>query len=202
MDTDVSPDDFKADGYDICPGADPSAVSQTERLLKAQGLAELLPMGVLDPLKVVQRILEAQEQPNWQELIHQETQQSGQPAQKPDPKAQEMQMKMQAEAHKADLQQQQLQQKSEMDGRDLQFKQAMAQQKQQADIQFKAMELKLQAVAQQHKERADMIQNAQKLQNNQQAHNQKMVHTAQAAKQKQEIASSVQNQRSKNGGKT
>ncbi len=188
LDTTVDPGDFKAVGYDICPGADPSAISQTERLLKAQGLVEMLPMGVLDPLKVVQRVLEAQEQPNWQELIHQETQQSGQPAQAPDPKAQEMEMKSQAEQQKFQLMSQQAEQKSQMDQRDMQFKQAMASHQQQSDEQFKQMELRLKASEALHKQRVFEVQAAQKANVAQQTHVQKMVHNEQTHAQKTQHA--------------
>lgn len=184
MDTTVDPGDFKAVGYDICPGADPSAISQTERLLKAQGLVEMLPMGVLDPLKVVQRVLEAQEQPNWQELIHQDTQQTGQPSKPPDPKLQEMQMKSQAEQQKFALMQQQAEQKSQLDQHDQQFKQAMAAHQQATDEQFKQQELKLKAVEALHKQRVFEVQEAQKSGAAQQQHQQKMAHNEQSHQQK------------------
>lgn len=195
LDTTVDPGDFKAVGYDICPGADPSAISQTERLLKAQGLVEMLPMGVLDPLKVVQRVLEAQEQPNWQELIHQETQQTGAPAQAPDPKAQELQMKMQAEAHKGELQQQQMAFSQNLQQHDQQFKQTMAAQSQAHDIQMKEMESKLNTSAQEHQILSKMVQahhdvlqtqvqHVQKTVHAEQTHQQKMHHAAQAAASK------------------
>ena len=80
LDTAIGPDDFDAKSYDICPGADPMAVSQTEKLLKSQGLMEL--MGQLpqafDPIEIISRVLEAQEQPNWQKVFSKEVQQSGQ----------------------------------------------------------------------------------------------------------------------------
>ena len=56
LDEAVVPEDFSQEGYDICPGADPTAVSSTERLLKAQGLLELLGMGLpIDPIKTTMR---------------------------------------------------------------------------------------------------------------------------------------------------
>lgn len=189
LDANVNPDDFKSIGYTICPGADPSAISQTERLLKAQGLVEMLPMGVLDPLKVVQRVLEAQEQPNWQELIHQQTQQTGQPAQAPDPKAQELQMKMQAEEHKASLDQQNMQFKSQLDQHDMQFKQSMQAAAQNQDMQAKQADVQLNLAAQEHQIRSKMVQqqqqHVQKVVHTEQTHHQKMQHAAEAAKQKQ-----------------
>lgn len=184
LDANVNPEDFKSIGYDICPGADPSAISQTERLLKAQSLAELLPMGVLDPLKVVQRILEAKEIPNWQELIHQETQQSGQPAQAPDPKAQEMQMKMQLEQQKAEMKGQELEHKSQMSQRDQQFKEAMMEREQHFKLQAQQAELEMSQAAKVHDIRAKMAGDAQKAQQASQQHAQKTVHNEHAHQQK------------------
>jgi chaperonin GroES len=176
IDDNVNPDDFKAIGYDICPGADPSAISQTERLLKAQGLVELLPMGVLDPIEVVTRVLEAQEQPNIQKLFHPQVQQTGQPPQQPDPKAQELQMKQAAMEQNSQLKQQELMFKSQLAQRDQQFKQAMEAQKMEQELRFKAMESRLQMVAETHKNRAQMVADQQK-------HAQQVVHTEQAHQQ-------------------
>lgn len=96
VDMEIGPDSF-SDDHKIFPGADPTAVSQTEKLLKAQGLMELLTAGMpLDPVKVLQRNLDAQEQPNWQELIPQQVQQTGQmPPPPPDPKVVALQQKAQ-----------------------------------------------------------------------------------------------------------
>ena len=184
LDADVNPDDFKAIGYNIEPGADPSAISQTEKLLKAQGLAEMLPMGILDPVKVVQRILEAQEQPNWQELLHPAVQETGQPPQQPDPKAQELQMKMAAEQEKSQLKQQELAFKSQLAQRDQQFKQAMEAQKQDMTLRFEEMKMELQAKAQSHDIKSKMVQNAQKVVHTEQSHRQKMQHAEKAASAK------------------
>ena len=185
LDANVNPQDFKSIGYDICPGADPSAISQTEKLLKAQGLAELLPMGVLNPLKVVMRILEAQEQPNIQELIPPEVAQTGQPPQQPDPKAQELEMKMQMEGKKAEMKQQELEFKSQLQQRDQEFKQSMEAQRQQFDLQMKAAEAKLNLAIKEHDTRSKMVQNSQqhtqKVVHAEQSHNQKLQHAKEAA---------------------
>ncbi len=78
IDAPVGPDDFDNEAYDICPGADPNAVSQQEKLMKAQALLEMLPVlpGLLDPIEVVRRVLEAQEQPNPEKLFSQAVQPS------------------------------------------------------------------------------------------------------------------------------
>lgn len=177
LDANVNPNDFKTTGYDVCPGADPSAISQTERLLKAQGLVEMLPLGVLDPVKVAMRVLEAQEQPNIQDLLHPSVAQTGQPQQAPDPRVQELQMKSQAEQQKAGLKQQELEFKSQLAARDQEFKQAMEMQKQDFELQMQSMKARLEAASQIHYNRAKMAQNEQ-------THQQKMRHQEEAAKQK------------------
>jgi len=192
MDTTVDPGDFKTQGYDVCPGADPSAISQTERLLKAQGLVEMLPMGVLDPLKVVQRVLEAQEQPNWQELIHQETQQTGQPSKQPDPKMLQLQAQQQADQQKFGLEQSKAAFDQQLASHDKQFQQQMRVQQQQTDAYFQQRKLEISAGADKAKVQARFAQDAQKqsqsLIHNQQQHVQKVVHTQQQHVQKQQHA--------------
>jgi chaperonin GroES len=98
VDMNIGPDIFDKKTHDIFPGADPTAVSQTEKLLKAQGLMELLQTGTLDVVEVVRRVLEAQEQPNYEKLFNQQIQQTGQFQPPPDPKAQALQQKAQLDA--------------------------------------------------------------------------------------------------------
>ena len=117
----VGPQDFTAKQYKICPGADPTAVSQTEKLLKAQGLQEMLPMGVLDPVKVALRMLEAQEQPNIQDLLNPQVAQTGQLPQQPNPKVMESQAKVEAIQQAAAIKAQQAQFDSELKARDAKF---------------------------------------------------------------------------------
>lgn len=139
MDGPVSPADFDDKSYDICPTADPTATSQTEKLLKAQGLMELLPLGTIDPMKVTMRVLEAQQQPNWQELIPGMVE-TGQPQipQKQDPE-------LMAQQQESMLKQQELQQKGQMDAqkmsmdqRSKEFELAMQAQQQQQERQHAA----------------------------------------------------------------
>jgi chaperonin GroES len=202
IDVQVGPNDFTYEGHDICPGADPTAMSQTEKLLKAQGLMELLPSGVLDPMKVVLRVLQAQEQPNIEELITPQAAETGQPQQQPDPKMLEMQMKGQAEEKKHALKQQEMAFKAELAARDQQFQQMMEQQRLDMEAQYKAMELRLKASADIHKQRIFEVQQNQKISQSERSHQQKMTHTAEQAKLKQEIAKSQPKQNSKSGHKT
>lgn len=208
LDTQVSPDDFDRSGYDIYPGADPNAVSQSEKLVKAQGLVELLQIGqgIMNPVEVIKRVLDAQEQPNWQQLLNPQVAQTGEPPPPPpDPKMLELQMKGQFEQQKLGLKQQ-----------DQAFKQALAahdqatqdQMQQQAQAVMNNMNQAAQAatMAQDyHMNEARMMQSnqqhAQKMQHNEQTHQQKMAHQEQAHRTQMENAKSQHSQNS-GAGKT
>jgi chaperonin GroES len=175
LDTTVDPSDFDPKKYDICPAADPQASSQQEQLMKAQALLELLPSGQLDPIKVVMRVLQAQQQPNWEELLP-GLQQTGQvqQQQKPDPKMMEMQMKMQAEAAKSQLKQQEGQQKLRIQAMEGQQKltneKAMAQMK----LQSQQAQAQTDAKIAQHKQQIFMRDSANKMMVSDAQHQQKL----------------------------
>lgn len=153
LDSEIGPNDFDHESYDVCPGADPNALSQSERLMKAQGLLELLPIGILDPVKVIERVLEAQEQPNWQELLVQQVRETGQFQPPPDPKLMEMQMKGQLEQQKVGLKAAETQQKMELETRDRQLQMAMKQQEHAQDMQHKQQMAQLDAAEKIHMQR-------------------------------------------------
>jgi chaperonin GroES len=153
VDVEINPDDFK-NKYSICPGADPSSMTQTEKLMKAQGLLELLPLGALDPVAVIKRVLEAQEQPNWEQLLIQQVAQTGQmPEPPPDPKLQEMQMKGQMEQQKMALQEHMQQSKLATEGQSAQLQMAMKSQAHNQKMQQSADLAKLKAAEMIHKQR-------------------------------------------------
>lgn len=153
VDVTIGPDDFK-NVYDICPGADPTAVSQTEKLLKAQGLLELLPTGMLNPVEVIRRVLEAQEQPNWEQILNPQVAQTGQPPEpQPDPKLMEMQMKGQLEQQKLQMQAAQQDHKGQLEARDKQVQLAMKAQEHQMDMAHKEQMAKVQMAEAIHKQR-------------------------------------------------
>lgn len=153
VDVQVEQTDF-GNKYDICPGADPTAVSQTEKLMKAQGLLELLPSGMLNPVEVIKRVLEAQEQPNWEQLLNQQVAQTGMPPEPPpDPKLMEMQMKGQLEQQKMQMQMQQQERKGELEARDKAVQLAMKAQEHQMDMQHKAQMGNVQMAEAVHKQR-------------------------------------------------
>ncbi len=184
LDANVNPDDFKSIGYSICPGADPSAISQTEKLLKAQGLMEMLPLGVLDPLEVATRMLEAQEQPNIQKLFHQQVQQTGQPVQQPNPKMLQIQAQSQADQQKFGLMQQQSQFDNQLKEHDQQFQHSMQAQKLQQDADFQSGKIAAQAASDAHRLGAKMAQGHVQQVQAQQDHIQHVVHTEQTHQQK------------------
>jgi chaperonin GroES len=192
LDEAVGPEDFQGEKtYNICPGADPSASSQQEKMQKAQALMELLPTGILDPIEVVKRLLEAMEQPNMEKLFNQAIQQTGQmPPPPPDPKMLEMQMKMQADQASSQQKMQHDQIKSELAQRDAQVQTAMKAQQAAIDQQHKMKMAQIEEAAATHKQKIFMVQEAaktgQNLANTQAQHEQKLTQMKQteAAKPK------------------
>lgn len=184
VDMEVGPEDFKYDAHRIVPGADPTAVSQSEKLMKAQGLAEMLAGGMpLDPFKVMIRMLEAQEQPNWQELIPPQIMQSGQvPPPPPDPKVQALQMKAQADSQAAQQDAAIKQHQAELDSRgkeqDLQFKKAEAAIKLQSTEQESRMKLGAQLATDQARIATAQQQHQQDLAQSHQTHQQDLHHAS------------------------
>lgn len=185
VDTTIGPDDFNNASYDVCPNADPSAISQTERLMKAQGLMELLPLGILNVVEVTQRILQAQEQPNWERLIKKEILESGEmPPPPPDPKLLEMEMKGKLEQQKFALQGEQQQRKGELEARDKTVQLAMKGQEHQMNMQAKADENTLKSAEAIHKQRIFSAEGIQKLAMKDAEHKQKLAQQKQTAAKK------------------
>lgn len=171
----IGPDDFDETTYRVIPAADPNAVSASEKLQKAQGLLELLPIGVLDPVQVITRVLQAQEQPNYEHLFNQAVQQTGQmPPPPPDPKVQELQMKSQAQQQEAQLKSAQQQQEMELDARSQQQQLQMKAQEHQQKMQMTAQEAQVKAAAQQHTVQAQIAGEQMKQQQASQVHQQSM----------------------------
>lgn len=197
LDAAVGPDDFDSENktYNICPGADPSANSQQEKLMKAQGLMELLPVAgpLMDPLEVLRRMFDAMEQPNPEKLFSPQVQESGQmPPPPPDPKMLEMQMKTQTEQQSLAMKQEAQQQDMELKARDQQVQLAMKQQAHAQDMQNSAQKGRIDAAVALHKQRifqageaTKQVQSAQqgqqKLVQNEQSHQQKLQQQKQAA---------------------
>jgi hypothetical protein len=202
IDTQIGPEDFDDDEYNICPGADPTAMSQAEKLLKAQGLVEMLQMfgPMMNPIEVVSRVLQAQEQPNWQRVLSQEVLATGQvPPPPPDPKVMAMQMKAQLDQQKNQMDMQTKQFDMELKGRDHQMQMQMEAEKHAQDMQMQQQKMQVEAAADIQManifQATEAAKSQQTLINNQQAHEQKMT-------QQKEQAKLSQNSKSKNGKAT
>lgn len=137
LDEPITLKDFDMETYDICPAADPTAFSSTQKLLKAQALMELIPLGTVNPQEVTKRILEAQEQPNIEQLMVQPQQQQ------PDPKVVAIQEKSKADTLAAQVKTQAMQQKAELDKRSAEQKQAQSADEHQINMLAKAQMAKL-----------------------------------------------------------
>ena len=188
LDTQVGPADFDSSDYDVCPGADPTAMSSTERLMKAQGLMEMLPSfgPMMNPVEVLKRVLQAQEQPNWESIVAPEVMASGQPPPPPpDPKMMAVQEKAKTDQAKVMMDQQNMQFKQALEQRDQQFKMAMeaAKQHQEAqhaqvmaaiEAQSKATQAHLQVASVAQKVQASNVEHNQKIQQNAESHQQKL----------------------------
>ena len=125
LDDQIGQQDFESDSYDVCPAADPAATTSQEKQSKAQMLLQLMQLGTVDPMAVTMRILEAQEQPRPEELVA-----KGPPP--PDPKAQAIQAKSQADGQLAETKKQAIEQKmqadaqkAQLDGRSKEFEMMM-----------------------------------------------------------------------------
>jgi len=192
----INPEDFDRSKIGIEPGADPNATSSTEKMQKAQELMQLMQAapGILDPVQVISRILDAQEQPSYQQLFTQQVQQTGTPPPPPpDPKMLAVQAKMQADQNKAQLDAASQQQQMELNSRDKQQQMVMRAQEHAQEMQFKQAEavqnaqikqsedrIKLASAAQQANHQAAM--NQQQMAQNQQVHAQKLQQAKETSK--------------------
>lgn len=178
LDEPINRQDFNTKDYDIAPAADPTAFSSTQKLIKAQALTELLPLGTIDPMEVTKRILEAQDQPNIQQLMRQ-----GPPP--PDPKMVEMQQKQKLQEAKAQSDMAVKKFSAEVDARGKQFKQMMdasqkrmemqhTQQMAALDARIQLLNTQLQMAAGAQKMHQSDQQFKQKMQQNREQHAQKM----------------------------
>jgi len=186
LDIQIGQDDFNTKDHDIFPGADPQAISSTEKLMKAQGLMELLPSGLLNPVEVIKRVLVAQEQPNYEQLLNPQVLESGQPPPPPpDPKLQEMQMKSQLEQQKIDQKGQQQQHQMQLEAADKATQMQMKAAEHAQDMQHKAQMNNLEAAIAQHKQAIFSVEGQQKLNLQAAEGRQKLTLKEQESRQKQ-----------------
>ena len=205
MDEPVNPNDFNSSLINIQPTADPNATSQQEKLMKAQALLELMGTGLIDPQKTIMRVLEAQQQPNWQELIPgmQETGQPAPPQQQPDPKLMAIEAKAKTDQQKAMMDMRVKEHAMAVEGRQKEQEMAQRDQEHQQKMQHDAQmaQIKAQGQAQMNnifaaeaKQKAVMgaVEHGQSMQQTQEAHKQKMQMSkeAQSSKSQQKNSSS------------
>ncbi|WP_299076574.1 hypothetical protein [uncultured Paraglaciecola sp.] len=145
LDTAIGPNDFDDSVMQIVPTADPSASSQQQKLSLAQGLMEILPLGVTDPVETVKRYLIATEQPDWEKLIP-GLAETGQPAPKPEEPNPEA-IAAQAKQQEASMKQQQMALKAQTD-------EASGKQKVQAQAQSDELKMRSQEVQNAMKQQA------------------------------------------------
>ena len=141
LDEKISKEDYDVNNYDVCPPADPTAVSTTQKQLKSQALLQLLPLGTINVMEATKRALEASEQPNVAALMQEP------PPPPPDPKVEAMKMKGQIDQQKAQTDQQSAQQKMQiekekaaLDKAQQQFEVQLEQQKAMMEQKYMAME--------------------------------------------------------------
>jgi chaperonin GroES len=201
LDLSINPQMFDKESCDIAPGADPQATSSQMKLQKAQALVELLQMAgpILNPIKVITRILEAQEQPNYQELFADQILQTGQvPPPAPDPKLLAIQAKSQVDQQKAQMDMQAKQFDMELQGREHELKMQMQAQQhaQKMAHEQEAGQLKAASAAQMANifSATERMKSQQQMVQSDQQHSQKL-------QQAKETASLSQSQNSKSGGK-
>jgi chaperonin GroES len=140
LDEPITKEDYDVKTYDVCPTADPTAVSTTQKLQKNQALLQLLPLGTINVMEATKRALEAQEQPNVAALMQQP------PPPPPDPKIEAMKMKGQQDQQKAQMDQAAAQQKIQMEKESAALEQAQAQFEMQLEQQKAMMDQKYMAM--------------------------------------------------------
>jgi len=185
LDEPITMQDYDAKSYDVCPTADPSAVSSTQKLLKAQGLMELIPLGTINIMEVTKRILEAQEQSNIEALMQM-------PQPQEDPKVAAMKVKTEAD-QQANVQEMQMKKEEhQLDMAMKQFEMQMKQQEMMMDAKFMEMESQMEM-------RLSEMQMGQEARHSQTKHNMQMQQTQEKGKiQNQQLKDKANAQREAN----
>lgn len=174
IDMQLSVQDYNPKTYDVCPSADPTAVSASQKMLKAQELMNLLPLGTLNVMEVTKRNLEAQEQPNMELLMANPTPQK-------DPKAEAMQQQ-------AALKEKESAQKMQMERESHQLKMAMQKFEAMMDQQKAMMEMKMDEQMRAMDMRMKEMESSQNMRHSQFKHQQAMQQTLEKAAMQRETA--------------
>lgn len=159
LDEPIMREEYDRKSYDVCPTADPTAVSTTQKMLKAEMLMQVVPLG-LNMDEVKRRILEAQEQPNLEALL---TDGQGQPIQPPpDPKVQETQMKIQMEQEKHQMGMKAKQLELQMKQQEMMMEQKFMEMEKMMEMKLKEMEMQQDAKHKMMEHQMDMSTSMQK----------------------------------------
>lgn len=190
--------DYEGSQDDIIPAADPTASSSQDKMQKAGALVQMIQLG-LDRTKVLGRVMEAMEVPNWQELISTEPPPPPPELQKIQAEVQMMREEHQLEMKKIQMELQALQQELQMKLEHEKAKIGLAREKlgvdrekmqieaqgtlQQAQVEQQTGQMEMQQSAQQHQQEMQMQeeQHKQGLEQGDAQHKQKMQQTKEAA---------------------
>ena len=178
LDEPIQQSDYDAPPDDLIPAADPSASSNTEKLAKVEALAQLLPLGTINPMALTMRWLEAMDETQPEQLIIPPEQQQ----QKPDPK-------VEAEMAKTQIKQAESQHKMQMEELKMQLEQQkqtmqiqLEKQKMEMQMQFEAMKQQLELTKARNATMVDGMKHQQKMQQDDEKHQQQMKMQAQKPK--------------------
>ena len=179
LDEQIQQSDYAGSDNDIVPAADPAATASQEKMVKFQGLLQLLSLGTLNPMQVTAYGLDALEIPDYARFMIQQPQPSPEQQQM----QQESQMKQQESQMKAQLAQTQAQHKIAVEDAKArlmlaseQEKAAIEMQMKKFDLEYKKLEAILKARAASQDHNMSMRQGAEK-------HMLDMATKAEAAKQ-------------------
>jgi chaperonin GroES len=177
VDVAVGPEDFTRKGYDIVPGADPNAASSAEKIQKVQMLGQMLQEfgPLMNPVEVITRMLDAQEQPNPEKLLAPQVLQTGQPPPPPpDPKMMAIQAKVEADKQKASTDMQVAQHDAAIKERGAQVELAMKAENQHLESQGRQQKIVDQAREAATKQAIFTADAANKMRQNEATHQQSM----------------------------
>ena len=178
LDEPIQQSDYDAPPDDLIPAADPSASSNTEKMAKVEALAQLLPLGTINPMALTMRWLEALDETQPEQLIIPPEQQQ----QKPDPK-------VEAERAKTQIKQAESQHKMQMEELKMQLEQQkqimqmqLEKQRMEMQMQFEAMKQQLELTKARNATMVDGMKHQQKMQQDDEKHQQQMKMQAQKPK--------------------
>ena len=174
LDEPISKEDYDIKTYDVCPTADPTAVSTTQKLQKNQALLQLLPLGTINVMEATKRALEAQEQPNIAALMQQP------PPPPPDPKVVAMEKKSQLDQATAQQNMQIKQEDAALEKQKKLFEMQMEQQEALMEQKYmsmeKAQEMQMKEMEAKQEARHMEMMNRMEMMTEMRSHQQEMAH--------------------------